>query len=291
MPLKSAYLSAVRGAHAIRRLLRLVLATAVCASVLLMGVVSPARAEAAVSTLQPGQSLANDTSLWSPNGRFRLTMQKDGNLVAYGPTGAVWATGTNGPGRYLVMQSDGNAVIYAGGQALWWSGTHGLPGSRLVMQDDANVVVYGPSGHPWWSRSTGPIAPGCYGDYCSGQDPMRTGCADDAATTAAADLTGARLELRWSTRCKANWARYLQYPRGFYIENQPIALRAVQDTGYQQIKHYEMPPTDNSVTWSPMIYSRVRLVRAQVVFSCVGIGDCLQKAFLTGEMTAQTAWK
>lgn len=35
-------------------------------------------------------------------------MPGDGNLVTYGPTGAVWDTATNGAGNWAVMQGDGN---------------------------------------------------------------------------------------------------------------------------------------------------------------------------------------
>jgi hypothetical protein len=50
---------------------------------------------------------------------------------------------------------------------------------------------------------------------CDGQDPMVTGCADDAvtihrATTYLRNAAGtplARVELRWSPRCQTNWVR------------------------------------------------------------------------------------
>jgi hypothetical protein len=35
----------------------------------------------------------------------------------------------------------------------------------------------------------------CWGDYCSGQDPMVTGCAADAVTVAAVQLVDGRLEV------------------------------------------------------------------------------------------------
>jgi len=108
------------------------------------------------------------------------------------------------------------------------------------------------------------------GDWCSGQDPQVTGCAADAQTVAWEDLPGARLEVRWSPTCKTNWARYQQYPRGWYMGNVPVTLRAVQDTGYMQSHVYgeNNPPAEGTTTWTPMIYSPVHKVRAEIVVWC-----------------------
>jgi hypothetical protein len=145
---------------------------------------------------------------------------------------------------------------------------------------------------------------GCYGDYCSGQDPMTTRCADDAVTTAYSDITAARVEVRWSPTCRTNWARYVQYPRGWYFGNVPIELRAVQDTGYTQRLAFDVngDPVGTSHTfthdpnrgvtgaaWTPMIYSPVHLVRAELVVACGGVGDCAQGALL-GLNPITTAW-
>ncbi|HEV2787192.1 MAG TPA: GDSL-type esterase/lipase family protein, partial [Solirubrobacteraceae bacterium] len=55
---------------------------------------------------------ASDQFLRSADGRYRLVMQKDGNLVLYGPSGrALWASNTRGRGSHHVrMQADGNLV-------------------------------------------------------------------------------------------------------------------------------------------------------------------------------------
>jgi hypothetical protein len=92
--------------------------------------------------LTPGQSLRNGARLTSPDGRYSLIMQSDGNLVIYGPGGAQWATSTNGPGRWAVMQSDGNLVVYGPSGPLWASNTGDQPGAHLVMQSDGNLVIY-----------------------------------------------------------------------------------------------------------------------------------------------------
>lgn len=123
-------------------------ALAVIGAALLAGV-SPASAGvanphvlASTEQLNPGESVT------SPDGRFSLTMQGDGNLVEYSPgQSAVWASGTSGSGSILRMQDDGNLVIYAAGnRAVWASNTSGHGGADLEVQDDGNIVVYG-SGH------------------------------------------------------------------------------------------------------------------------------------------------
>ena len=46
---------------------------------------------------------------------YKLYMQGDGNLVAYGVSGAIWATGTNnqGMGPYkAILENDCNFALY-----------------------------------------------------------------------------------------------------------------------------------------------------------------------------------
>ncbi|WEK12542.1 MAG: peptidoglycan DD-metalloendopeptidase family protein [Candidatus Microbacterium phytovorans] len=108
---------------------------------------------AAPSILRANQTLTANKSLRSPNGTYRLTMQTDGNLVAYGPSGAIWATG-GGDATRAVMQSDGNLVTYnSGGSARWESGSWGTGGNRLLLQDDGNLVIYDSNGKAVWARN------------------------------------------------------------------------------------------------------------------------------------------
>lgn len=119
---------------------------------------------------------------------------------------------------------------------------------------------------------------GCYGDYCSGKDPSKTGCANDATTVAFKELSGARLELRWSPTCKTNWARWIQYPIGLKSDL-PMSLSAVQDTGYTKSVNYDINGvttnpaasfTSGGITtsWTQMIYSPSHLVRAVATVQC-----------------------
>ena len=135
-----------------------------------VNVVASVAPSASGTTMQSGQFLIPGRSLSSS--AVTLTMQTDGNLVAYLKTGgtgrgpAIWASNTSGhSGAYAYMQSDGNLVVYAGGGgpgsggALWSSGTWGNSGAYATVQDDGNLVVYKSGGGPGvggglWSSGT-----------------------------------------------------------------------------------------------------------------------------------------
>jgi len=112
--------------------------------------------------LSGGQTLSMNQSNWSCDGRYLLITQTDGNVVLYGPTGAVWATYIGGPGNRLVMQGDGNLVVYTPSNVpVWSSGTAGNPGARLAIQNDGNLVIYSRNNHALWSiRSCGGMSVG-----------------------------------------------------------------------------------------------------------------------------------
>ncbi|PWR16796.1 hypothetical protein DKT69_03705 [Micromonospora sicca] len=71
--------------------------------------------------------------------------------------------------------------------------------------------------------------------------------------------------------------------------NIPLEMRAVQDTGYTQRKSYDVNGTPEGTTWTPMIYSPVRLVRAEMTYWCSGVGDCVVGA-ATDENPVRTKW-
>ncbi|MDL2079000.1 NBR1-Ig-like domain-containing protein [Streptomyces sp. GXMU-J15] len=108
--------------------------------------------------LHADQRLGTGEELTSGNGRVRLVMQGDGNLVLYRTDdGApLWATDTwQQPATHAVMQGDGNFVLYTDEEKpLWASGTDGNPGAWLVLQDDGNLVVYAASGAALWASGT-----------------------------------------------------------------------------------------------------------------------------------------
>jgi len=107
-------------------------------------------------TLNTDQALTAGQSITSTNGRYRLIMQADGNLVLYSINRALWSSSTAGrPVTKAVMQADGNLVLYdAQNKAYWSSGTAGKGASKLVMQADGNLVIYATGGTATWASHT-----------------------------------------------------------------------------------------------------------------------------------------
>ena len=115
-------------------------------------------------------------------------------------------------------------------------------------------------------------AAGCYGDYCSGRDPVQMGCSSDAYTTVSKDIPGAQLQIRWSPSCKTNWSRLVVYPTGLgCIGGGNLVAR--QDTGYTQsswLGAYICYISSTTTYWTPMIYSPVHLVRGEIAGYATG---------------------
>jgi beta-N-acetylhexosaminidase len=118
------------------------------------GLVPAVPGDGSPHALTGGEPMTGGQQVTSPDGRYALTLQSDGNVVSYAPgSRALWDSGTwQHPGAVLVMQTDGNAVLYASdGAVLWSSGTWGNLGATLRVQDDGNVVVYRADGVALWS--------------------------------------------------------------------------------------------------------------------------------------------
>lgn len=93
-------------------------------------------------------------SLSSPNNRYVLRMQTDGNFVLYSWGRPVWAINKfHGDDTIVRMQADGNLVVIAPGNVPVWSSGTNRPGSYLRVQDDGNVVIYS-GGTPVWATNT-----------------------------------------------------------------------------------------------------------------------------------------
>jgi hypothetical protein len=103
-----------------------------------------------IGRMYPGQSIN------TADGHYHLILQGDGNLVLYGNSGPLWATGTNGKSSaFLAMQPDGNLVLYNNnGTPLWYSGTGGYGDLHLVSQQDGNLVLYNDINSPIWDSGT-----------------------------------------------------------------------------------------------------------------------------------------
>jgi surface antigen len=108
--------------------------------------------------LLPGEMLFAGQSVVSSNSQYFLMMQGDGNLVLYGPSGALWSSRTGGQSNdRAIMQRDGNLVIYGSRGAAWATGA-AFTGTTLVVQSDSNVVEYAGSAPVWassWHRQRG----------------------------------------------------------------------------------------------------------------------------------------
>ena len=108
------------------------------------------------SIFQVGSELGLNIGWISGNGRTRLQLQQDRNLVLYKDNQpAFQAPNAFGRGNTAVMQGDGNFVLYdQNGEPVWASGTNGFPGADLAVQDDGNLVVY-LDGNALWASNTG----------------------------------------------------------------------------------------------------------------------------------------
>lgn len=104
--------------------------------------------------LQAESALLAGQALVSPNSRYRLAYQPDGNLVLYDDVGrtVLFATGTGGLAGRTLLQGDGNLVVYnSQGLPLWATGTAGHANALLVLLNDGNLVLYRSDGRPIWS--------------------------------------------------------------------------------------------------------------------------------------------
>jgi hypothetical protein len=108
--------------------------------------------------LQANCEMIEGDYITSSDGKYRLLMQGDGNLVGYERSEPFWSSGTCGhgiPPFKLRCQDDGNAVIYDGiGNATWATGTHGTAGQFVKMQTDRNIVFYDSAKKSVWASHT-----------------------------------------------------------------------------------------------------------------------------------------
>lgn len=107
------------------------------------------------SRLQADQALMPGQVLTSPDGRYRLGYQHDGNLVVSRADGVpIWSAGLAGRSAgQALMQSDGNFVVYdAGGVPVFHTSSWNNPGAYLSMQNNGAFVVFRADGtHLWGS--------------------------------------------------------------------------------------------------------------------------------------------
>ena len=111
-----------------------------------------------------GTGLGQD--LISPNCKYRLHMQGDGNLVLHRRDWesqysiVKWASNTRGQGTppyHIVIQKNNNLNIFDSQRnKLWETYTNhqGAPGAKAKLHDDGIFVVYDGNGVALWSTHT-----------------------------------------------------------------------------------------------------------------------------------------
>lgn len=103
----------------------------------------------ATSVLASGGILYANQYRTSPSGAYYLIYQTDGNLVLYGPSGAIIATMTFGSPGGTYMNPNGNLEVYYAGPVLGWqSGTASAAnsGAELRVLDTGRVALVRPGG-------------------------------------------------------------------------------------------------------------------------------------------------
>jgi hypothetical protein len=114
----------------------------------------------ACGRIESGNILVPGESRWSCNGRFTLAHQADGNVVLYGvfdgQLAPLWASNTSGQqSTSLIMQRDGNLVQYGPTGALFATGTWGNPGAFALVHDDGDLGIYSADYRLLWQTGTG----------------------------------------------------------------------------------------------------------------------------------------
>jgi serine/threonine protein kinase len=126
------------------------------------------------SQMIAGDMLKQGQFLRSPDGRYQLTMERNGDLVltARSSGAPIWASGSAGhAGAYAILQGDGNLIVYPKGRsaprsgqrssALFQSKTSGHPGAKVDLQNDGDLTLRSDSnGAVLWESGSVPGSEG-----------------------------------------------------------------------------------------------------------------------------------
>lgn len=115
-----------------------------------------------IDRLHAGESLAKEQRLTSPNGKFELVFQGDGNLGLYenlpeGGNKAIWSPSTNWSSSSVTVRDDDNLVVLSGGSTNWSTHTRRRLGGGpavLILQDDGKIVLKADGGIIWSNDSS-----------------------------------------------------------------------------------------------------------------------------------------
>lgn len=98
--------------------------------------------------MKGGERLLAGEALTSPNGKFKLTFQDDGNFVLYEGSEPRWASGSRSYGQgggWLLLTTDGNMTSFDDDQSSRWSSRtrYRRTGGdcELIVQDDGAAVL------------------------------------------------------------------------------------------------------------------------------------------------------
>jgi hypothetical protein len=101
--------------------------------------------------MTPGQRLTPDTEVHANGAALRY--QGDGNIVLYGPPGALWSSDRFAAPGYVEMQHDGNLVAYDDAGTPYWASDTFAPGASLRIARTGLQIVA--DGAVVWEISTG----------------------------------------------------------------------------------------------------------------------------------------
>ena len=114
------------------------------------------------NSLSLNQQLNVNQYLQSRNGKYRLYMQGDGNLVLRDTAtfGMLWSSGTSGNGGGCIrFQSDGNLVIRnSAGVPIWSTDTEFDNADRLILNNNGALVIYSGPTAVWFVGNNPPAA-------------------------------------------------------------------------------------------------------------------------------------
>jgi hypothetical protein len=93
--------------------------------------------------LNKGSDLTTGNSIFSPDGKYKITLESNGNMVLYNNNTQVWQSNTAGQGATkLSLQNDGNLVLNtASNQSKWAASSNNTAVQRLVLSNDGNLLI------------------------------------------------------------------------------------------------------------------------------------------------------
>ena len=101
--------------------------------------------------------MRQEKSLQSSNGKYKLILQRYGNLELICETlGLLWSTNTiNYNAEVLYFVKSGNVLVLRGkDNTTLWRAQNSKTAETLILQDDGNLVLYDGNSKPVWSTGT-----------------------------------------------------------------------------------------------------------------------------------------